>query len=440
MLNLETLLAPMPDVTEAEAVAERFDRVLGLGLSRLGAAQREDLAVFAGAFAQGPMAHAVAEAVRAVERGEVLAHHFVALAAGRTAIDGAIYDERLEQAAAALGLSLNAAEVAQTPPRGPSVDAPLSSLQQWLLELALAGLGQVDGGLIEVAHGIAEVLEGLPELAQTARLFTGFLTELGARADKAPLTRWSQLWCQAILGSQVGPEQAMAREAQGTFWPLGAAMYHHPHAASLVAHGVWQDGDQRRVARCTVTTWRVEVLTGPDLWQMFSRLAPTLVAALRAGHGLHLSGPPARGADLIYDPSWTPAPAFDVFAAEPALSFDLLPPRRRHPMQMALPVALGECKVKSDEVNWSGGSLPLALSAASSYLGLDPTKITQTEAMTGLLIYRGQWCLQPMLLRTRSGKSTGLLGPPLALVPSAKKVKASTYEILKERSGKLLRA
>ncbi|HEY7275577.1 MAG TPA: hypothetical protein VH594_06415, partial [Trebonia sp.] len=87
------LLASTPDgVDEAFAAVDAFDGALTGGLLRLQPAQATGLTQLAEAVANTPLASRVAEAAEKAAAGVAAEDHFVALAAARTALLGAIHD------------------------------------------------------------------------------------------------------------------------------------------------------------------------------------------------------------------------------------------------------------------------------------------------------------------------------------------------------------
>src|SRR6266545_812043 len=130
-----------PGIEQGTAQIAGFDECLLLGFARLGPAQHEALAAVSDTFAGTPLQTPLSDALAAVKRSEFLAKHFLALAAARAAIHGAQYDALFQQACEALGRESPAATSVISQPISPEGQhtALLSSTQQWLMELALAG-------------------------------------------------------------------------------------------------------------------------------------------------------------------------------------------------------------------------------------------------------------------------------------------------------------
>src|SRR6266536_1930597 len=167
-------------VEQGTAVIAGFDECLLLGFARLGPAQHEALAGLEDTFAGTPLQTPLADALAAVKRSEFLAKHFAALAAGRAAIHGAQYDALFQQAGEAIGRKIPPTASGVPKPISPEGQhtALLSSTQQWLMELALAGFKHLSMETLSPFMATLEQMQAEPRLARVASLLTGFLTEL----------------------------------------------------------------------------------------------------------------------------------------------------------------------------------------------------------------------------------------------------------------------
>src|SRR5205823_2905039 len=143
-------------------------------------------------------------------RNEFVEQHFVALAAARTAIQGAQHDALRQQAAAALGRTitndtLEAPAVAVGELPGP-IKVWQESTRHWLMELALAGFKQLEYQTLAPFSATLEQLQGEPSMSRLAALLTGFLHELldsmpVAALPSVPAYRWVDLWARAMINS-----------------------------------------------------------------------------------------------------------------------------------------------------------------------------------------------------------------------------------------------
>src|SRR5262249_38235623 len=130
-------------VNEALNLVERFDDALLHGFARLGDEQRTSLDALAALFAATPMGPAGSEAVAAVGRSDVVARSVLALASARVALLGSAHDALVAQARKALGRESPSVDDPSPLPPGRSATL-LASVQQWLTELAIAGLKHLE--------------------------------------------------------------------------------------------------------------------------------------------------------------------------------------------------------------------------------------------------------------------------------------------------------
>lgn len=418
---------PIPDgVAEAGALTAAFDACLGSGFSRITPEQVASLEELAGALAGTALGAAARESVAALAAGELLAHHLAVLAAARSALEGARADALL--AVAAEGLVLEEPTLEPAPEPEAETRVRMESARQWLVELALAGLGQLDEGRIAPIAASLPGIQQRPELAGLAVAITGFAGELLDAAptsalSEPPLRRWSDLWCRCLLATFGLAPRPTSRKVSGRLSVLGADLSHHEHAARLVIHGLLEEGADRRLVRVSLNAWKVEVITGPELVNLLRPLAPELVDALGSPAALDLVDATLWSTgDLVPDGRISGTRSIDPMAIDLSDSILTVPsPVDRHPVQVAVP-RLGA----PDGVAVDPGR-------ASPHLGLEGAEAA--NAVLGLLRFDEGWSLQPMLAR----KGKKLLGPA-SLIAAAGKVKKPALDTLRERSSRLLRA
>ncbi len=419
-------------VAEARAVVDGVDRALGSGLARLSPDARAALRELGHAVAGTPLGSAVTEAIAAIERGELLAHHLGALAAGRAALEGAICDALLAAMVASAGLVLEAPTLGPTAAPDARTLALMHSTQQWLVEIALAGFGQLDLSTIAPALAALRALQEHPPLRRLAALLTGFAHELADTAPTSgstelPLRRWSDLWSTAMLASSALPATPARRSVTGVLTPLGADLVHHDHLVSLVVHGLFEpDGQPRRLVRITLSAWRVDAIAGPEVFTRLAPLAPELVAALASPVRLQITDATALGSgDLLWDGAVKPLPgalqphAIDLAGA----TITAPPPRDRHAVQLAVPI-----------VGTPPEGVPLAFDRTSPLVGLCEGDERGALGFVGLLRYDDGFCVQPLAFATKKG----LRGPAKGIA-DAGKLKDRAAAVLEERAGRLLR-
>lgn len=425
-------LATIPlAVDEALTLVERFDAALLHGFGRLGDEHREHLDELAGVFAGSPLESAVGEAVEAVGRSEFVARSFLALASARVALLGAVHDALLAQARAALGRPAPAEEESVARPAGGSAMV-LASAQQWLTELAIAGLRNLEESSVAPFSATLESLEADPELTGLAALLTGFAAELlGAmplgRQTVVPAFRWGDLWSAAMVRTQHLPPEPHYREASGVLTPIGLDVQAHEHFVCAKLWGVFDDGEAARTVRVPFAGFKVGAIGGAEIWDLFEPLGGPVLEALKAHKTLRVAQAELRSdCDLVLRTPPELGGRADPFAAAEALGSLPCPSRARHPVHIAEPVLLaGE------------HGLPLALERLARESEVSQSLAEPASELIGLLRFdRGGWRVQPLCVR--QGKGFVMSGEDLATV--RKKQKTRTLEVLRERSARLLRA
>jgi hypothetical protein len=416
-------------VEQAAAVSARVDGVLLGGVSRLGTDERQALGALVAAVSDTPLGEGTRGAVAALEAGELLAHHLAMIAAARMAIEGARYDALLDVAAAHAGLRVERHD--DDDERAP-LDAGMRTLmegaRQWLVEIALAGLGQLDAAAITPAVGGLRPLQEHAALARLAALLTGFAHELldaspTSALAEPPARRWADLWCRAMLMSFAVPAAPRPRSVSGTLAPLGADVRHHDHLLSVVVHGLLSLGDERRLVRTTLSAWKVDAIAGDEIWSLLG--APELLAALAKPTTLEIEGATLLdGGDLSWDGKVKRGAALDPFSLDLAGALlGAVPARDRHPLALAVPLVIAGAVNDAD------------LGRVSPHCNLDAAEITGAEASTGLLRFDDRFSVQPLAVLQK-----GALCGPAEGIAAAKKVKKPSLAVLRERAGKLLRA
>ncbi len=452
----EELKAAPAGVSEVEALLRGVDDCLMVGFSRLGQSQLEALSALARAFIGSPLEAPVSEAVDGIKRAEFREAHFKVLASARAALQGAQHDALLAQARQALGRPLpeTPARDAQAPDPGPVV-VFMESTRQWLMEVALGGFAQLDGAVLTPFIATLEQLHEDPQTLRLGMLLTGIWREWMdalpiVDADALPARRWADLWTRAMIGATGLPAALVTREVTGTLKVLGCELRHHPNAVSAVAHGVLsEDGQPDRLVRATISSYKVDVVVGAEMWRAFDDRYAPLVQALSAHKTLKLTEVPLRASgDLILDSGEVKvgaahdplAIAREVLAAGASAPVAAaLDPLQRHPALIAEPVYLDDLKVTK------GADGTLSASFGEQALAIDHARMAHASPLAvhaalssmtacfGLLRYDGgAWWLQPLL--ASAGEKVVFNAQE-----AAKLGRSDAIATLQERASKLLR-
>ena len=456
LLALQTLPDGFQDAAECLAA---LDSGFVSGFARLDASHEAALASVNRIFRGTPLQDALESSVSALLRNEFLERHFAVFAAARAALRGACYDALLRQCADALGRP----QPPSAPPVAPESPSPavwLESARQWLMELALTGFAKLDTGAILPFLRTLEQIQAEPQLLRLSAILTGFIDELlnfvpVADAAAVPVTRWTDLWTQAMIAALAAPPSPAPSPVSGTLALLGMDIHRQAHLISLTAHGVLTHDGQTRSVRATLSSYKVDAIIGNETWLLFPDAA-ALFEGLAKNQPLDITDMPLLPTgDLIWNGQAALGKKFDVMkqaedwfapGAQNAPSGMPFPPADRHPAQLAEPIFLKDYAVKEEKGEISldfgaAGQLPVALQRLSDFSDITPKEIAASAQMVGLLRFdRQRWEIQPLGVLSQAGKKTSLVvsGEGAAAVMK-KPPKTSTIAILKERSSRLLR-
>lgn len=416
------------EVALAAATTADFDAVLVGGIARIQDAA--PLHALAAAVATTPLGTASRDAAVALAQGETLPHHLAVMAAARASIEAARFDALFRAATAALGVEISA--TATTEETAPTAEqaAAMEGLRHWLVEVAFAGLGQLERATVVPAVDGLRAIQEDPALSRLAAVATGFVHELldhvpTARMDEIPARRWTDLWTSSFLATYALPAQPTTTTVSGEFLPLGAELRHHDHQASVVVHGVLESDGQRRIARTTLSAWKVDAISGDEIWKLLQPQAPHLFASVAKPKHLAVTDMTlVADRDLIWNQSVTEGEPFDPWEVELAgTTCAPPPPRDRHPMALGLPCDPTQL------------DLPIDYERTSKHLRLNDASIVGANAVMALIRFDTDWSIQPIAAR---GARKKMLGPAEAIAAAAK-IKKPSFDVLTERASKLLR-
>lgn len=447
-MALADLKAPPDSVAPAAAAIDRLDDALVTGFGRLSSAHLEGLAALQRAFAATPLGGELATAIQSLARSEFVDRHFLVLAAARCALQGAMHDALLAQAAAALGRpapTIEAIAPAANQAAAPQVAVWMESARQWLMELALAGFANLDVAVILPFQATLDAIEGEPALARHAALLAGLMGELlevfpTRGTPEVPRLRWADLWSRAMVLAAAPPEPLATRPVSGELRVLGTDLRAHDTFATLVVHGVLREAGAKepRLVRAFLSTFKVDVIDGDELGALFADIGATLLGALAGGNLLTLKGMAMAGnGDLVWDDAKASAGAKVSLVADAAAALASAPaarptlfPADRHPALI-------------EELVWLAGAdyakaMPLPIERMAECDELGAADLPGSKGMVALLRFDGgRWSLQPIAVDKGKG-SPRMVGQGLAA--GAKKAgRGSSLAILKERASKLLR-
>lgn len=451
---------PLPGVGEALDLVTGFDEALMNGFARLGEDRASALTALAGAMAATPLGDRVAEAAGKVAAGSVSEEHVTALAAGRTALLGAVHDALLERLDTALGRTRAAWEEPRSTAQS---DNLLGACRSWLNELAITGWRGVDHDLVSAVDQTMEALLAEPRLRRLAVLLDGLATELRASCPVAtmeivPARRWADLWARALVLTQAGGLPAGSGEpVSGRLLVLGVDVHEHATAVQAQVHAILEpaDGGQCRLVRTSVAATKVDTIVGTAVWRLLTGV-PVLLNALAERRSLDIKDMPLLGSgDLVWhDARATVGEPADPFTtARVQLGSALAPaapPLERHPVRVAEPVLVeGYTVPKRGEMvlDLDGMTITVDTDRLPSCGSLTPEIVRGSESCIGLVRWdAGRWLLQPLAVQGTVKKlpvtaHTGdwAQGPTDPKIAKAEARNGDAVAVLRERAGRLLR-
>lgn len=452
-MPIQDLLAAPDGVQKAAALIAGLDRCFVVGFGRLGPEQTQALQALGRVCAGTPLNGPVGAAVEALGRNEFVERHFAAVAAARAALQGAQHDALRKQAAEALGRTAadGSAEADGEAANPETVQVWQESARHWLMEIAIAGFGQVDAQALAPFSATLEQLQGEPRATRLAALVTGFRQELlsampVAALPSVPTFRWADLWTRAMLAALRPPAPADGEQVSVTLAPLGIDLRHHGYFVSAVVYAV-AEGGSPRVVRVTLSSYKVDVVGGAEIWLCFDGPAAALLKAVANQQALAVEDAMLLPAgDLLLGDKVKakgPRPLLDTAKKALAAGASVLPGLAaldRHPVQIAEPVYLEGYTADKDgtTLDLGGASLRVAVERVSSAAELRPEHVAGSSALFGLLRFDGgAWGVQP--LAVASGKETLFTGSGAAGPPKLAKKQKPTLAVLKERASRLLR-
>ncbi|HKB38440.1 MAG TPA: hypothetical protein VKD72_18500, partial [Gemmataceae bacterium] len=247
---------------------------------------------------------------------------------------------------------------------------------------------------------------------------------------------WVDLWTRGMVGALYLPAAAGGTRVNGKLFPLGVDLRHHGFFVSADVYGLLE-ADSPRVVRTTLSSYKVDVLAGGEMWRCFGAPAEPLLRAVSKTLALDVKGLTLLpSGDLLWDGKAAVGKRFDLtdVAAKylavgtSACEFPGVAPVDRHPVQIAEPVYLTDVT-----------TLPLATERLSPASEITPEQLKDATELLGLLRFdRGTWAVQPLWVR--AGEDKAWTGETALDIATAKPKKGDTLGILKERASRLLRA
>lgn len=461
--QLESLLATdRPGVDAALQLVTDLDAGLLTGYGRPNPDRDAALAALTSAVAATPLADKVAAATLAIAEGIVTDEQLAVVAAARSALLGAVHDALLsdvDEATDRARVDVAAGEAVEPDKK---VAALRGAARAWLTELAITGVAGLDEAFLGDVNPIVEGLGGHPAGRRLAVLLDGLSAELRsctpiALMAEPPMRRWADLWSRAQLLSRPGHvDEVPDDRISGRLLVLGTELFEHSTLFGVVVHGVVETGKEGvpRLVRATVTAPKVDVITGPAMWNLITD-RPNLMTALAEDRCLELTDMPITPTgELVWsDEDAKPGEVVDPLATARLHLVQAVATRThpldRHPVAIAEPVFVEQYKViKGEEpkFNLGGATLDIDVSRLSPAAPLTVKNVAASTACIGVLRWdAGSWTLSPLAVQAPVKRVPTLIhngqwaaGPTDPKVAKAVE-RNDSVRVLRERAGRLLR-
>lgn len=432
-----------------------IDRCFQNGFSRLTEAQKEALNSFTNIFSQTQFEKPLTDAVDSIVRGNFQVDAFKTIAGARQALAGALYDALQNH----LGALSKRVYISPENIQFKEESSPLlDSCSEWLKEIAICGYESLDHAQLQPFTQTLENLMKERHFYRQSSLLTGFLNELSqsipvSTMNTIPLRRWGDLWSRAMINATRVIDTQAKESASGELFILGTDIHQHSNCVSLKCYGILT-GDTSRFVNFTITSFKVDTIVSQENWKLFTEF-PIFLEALSKNRAVQIDSLPLiNGNTLLWDESKATLSAeFDPLAKVSeeleSAEFYRVPAYDRHYVHLAEPIYLSDYKItlNEDEIELSaeGTSLKIDAKRLPSMSIINGKMLKDSKECFGLLRFdNGEWLFQPLTIKTVIKKAEYIIhnGSSAIEMPAkiAKKKKTSnSFEILKERSSRLLR-
>ncbi|MEC4815451.1 MAG: hypothetical protein SAK29_19555 [Scytonema sp. PMC 1069.18] len=452
-------LNQLPEGTQAtlDLIAD-FDQCFLTGFAHLDTHHLQTLDTLQKIFTGTPLQKPLSETCSAIKNNEFVDQYFAVLAAVRASLQGSLFDNLQQHVRGVLGRETGDEEdEGDSPDEGNRhLQVWLESTRHWLMEIALVGYARLEASTLVPFMTTLEQIQAEPLLIRQAAILTGFFNEVMSRVPVAdsstiPIYRWMDLWTQAMVSSLRPPVSPKPKSVSGTLELLGLDLRHHANLVSFTAYGLLTVDSQVKLTRTTLSAYKVDVISGDQIWLLFPNAA-ILLEAFAENRALHLKDIPLLPTgDLLWQGQAQLGHNYDLmkksaefFAVNAKNSFIpcVVSSRDRHPVQLSEPVHLSNYTTSLNNdiltFNWKdSGYLPIATERINNFSELNIETIAKSTEIFGLLRFdAGHWAVQPLAAIAR-GKTifTGQKASHILKTPP----KTSAVATLQERASRLLR-
>jgi hypothetical protein len=448
-MNL-TSLAELPlGFQETDDFITLIDNCLFTGFARLSEDQQEGLESLARAFSGTPFADELTASIEELFNSQFQSRSFQILAACRTSLQGALYDSLIDQCDTIT--SRQRADTVAT--EWQDSESPLlESCSQWLSEIAVTGLRQLDCEDIDPFQQTMENLREDKQFIRQSVLLCGFANELSNSSPIAamlepPIRRWADMWSKAILNSYKLEAKCSEQPFTGELFILGTDISQHSNFVQLTCHALLT-GDENNAVTINLSAYKVDSISAENIWKLFSDYS-TLTDALVNAKSINIKDMPGlQNGSLLWDERCTSkGSAYDLFEKEEDYNlckFSKISAANRHPAQICEAFFLKGKVIENDgsfQLKTSEANIELLTKRFCTASPLDIKSVKKAKSIFGLLRFdNALWSFQPLAYYALVKKNDILMhNGAYALGIPGKKAKNDPVEILRERASRLLR-
>lgn len=455
-MDITALQANPEGLTEGFEHLKLIDTCFKSGFSRLTEVQKESLQSFTNIFSATRFEAPLTEAVEEIVKGNFQLQYFKIIAGARMSLTGSMYDSLINELEKADGISWTAPdELAFADEASPLLD----SCMEWLKEIAINGFESLEHSQLQPFNQTLENLMKSPEHYRQSCLLIGFINELSqsipvSAMDSIPLRRWADLWSKAVMNSVALPQNDASKTVSGDLYVLGTDIFQHNNCVSMKCYGILKDGEQKQFVDFSITSYKVATIIGQENWKLFAGY-PVLMKALSLNKYIAINGLSlVSNSTLVWDESKVAMKS--AYAPMDIAKEDLKdavlyksPSFDRHYIHIIQPVFLENYKVSVNDdecsISIDGTELPLDTDRLTSMSVIDLKMIKASKQCFGFIRFDGeQWFFQILSINAVIKKkeycihnATSAMGIPKDI--GKKSRKGDSFEILKERSSRLLR-
>lgn len=443
----------LPDgLIKTDEFLSALDRCWLVGFAHLSSEHRQALNKLQHIFSETPLAAQLTTAIESIYKGLYQPEHFRVLAVARAALQGAQYDHlrrTIESQLKRQQITVTVEDSLQLAPAAPLVNGAA----HWLMDIAIQGFARLEPGELSAFDSTLHQLQNDPDMMPLTAMLNGLMDDLigtvpVAASESAPLFRWVDLWTQTLLMTTYQPALHTSQPTSGVLHLMGVEWRSQTRIISLTFHGILIEENKTRWVRATFSAYKVNAIQRDEAWLLLPQVQ-RLLHAMQAGETFQLEGMSLLPTgDLLWNDEQATmgapyklmgvAERYLIPGAERVIDIPPLPPEKRHPVHLMIPIALKGYQIDGETITAGDLRLPIDLRRIHN-TEISLMELPRYDHLVGLLRYdHHQLWLQPLSAANKRGQ-VAFIGNNEGLSLFKKPPKNNTVEILQERASRLLR-